>query len=444
MLVNEIVLQVPIFRGRNILDHFAQSIPTSTYERPIRFAVTRTGTYDYHCEVGVLFSREEDPTLNNSIFNFRGRNFENVEKFNAVLVIPTGIGAEIGGHSGDAGAVARLLAQSCDTLILHPNAVNASDINEMPENSLYVEGSTLDRFLMGIVTLEKVRSNRVMLILDKHEDPFFRDAAINSVSAARVSLGMDITVVMMEEDRVLMRSLYSPSSGRAIGRVEYLETLCKVLEEHKGKFDAVAISTIVDVPDGPDKNYYNNEMNLTNPWGGVEAMLTHAISLLFNVPTAHAPMMPSKESLNYDVGVIDPRKSAEAVSTTNLHCVLKGLHKSPKLHFNPLGVGSIGRGLTVEDVSCLVIPDGCVGIPTLAALQQGIPVIAVRENHNHMLNDLEELPFDPGKLFIVDNYLEAVGIMNALKGGINPEAVRRPLSRTKVKEQVQEVIPTTE
>ncbi len=37
----------------------------------------------------------------------------------------------------------------------------------------------------------------------------------------------------------------------------------------------------------------------------------------------------------------------------------------------------------------------------LAALEQGIPVIAVRENRNRMRNELGKLPFGPGKLFIV-------------------------------------------
>jgi hypothetical protein len=73
-----------------------------------------------------------------------------------------------------------------------------------------------------------------------------------------------------------------------------------------------------------------------------------------------------------------------------------------------------------------------VGLPTLAALEQGIPVIAVRENHNRMKNDLEKLPFKPGKLFIVENYLEAVGIMTSLKAGVNPSTIRRPLAYTKV------------
>ena len=51
--------------------------------------------------------------------------------------------------------------------------------------------------------------------------------------------------------------------------------------------------------------------------------------------------------------------------------------------------------LTAADISCLVIPDGCVGLPTLAALEQGIPVIAVRENKNVMRNDLTVLPWKP-------------------------------------------------
>ena len=65
-------------------------------------------------------------------------------------------------------------------------------------------------------------------------------------------------------------------------------------------------------------------------------------------------------------------------------------------------------------------------------MQQGIPVIAVRENKNIMKNDLTELPFTPNKLFIVDNYLEAAGVMSSLKAGIPVETVRRPIDNTKI------------
>ena len=169
-------------------------------------------------------------------------------------------------------------------------------------------------------------------------------------------------------------------------------------------------------------------------------MLTHAISLLFDIPSAHSPMMESKEILNLDVGVVDPRKSAEALSTTCLHCILKGLHRSPRIIRNPSVRGYPGL-LTTTDISCLVIPNGCIGLPTLAALEQGIPIIAVRENKNFMQNNLEELPFAPGKLFIVDNYLEAVGMMNAIKAGISPESLRRPLADTTVCEAKKDQEP---
>jgi len=130
------------------------------------------------------------------------------------------------------------------------------------------------------------------------------------------------------------------------------------------------------------------------------------------------------------------RWSAESVSTSFLHSILKGLHRSPRIisdwtAFNHPGV------LTASDVSCLVIPNGCVGLPTLAALEQEIPVIAVRENHNRMKNDLKNLPFRSGKLFFAENYLEAVGIMTSLKAGVSSSSVRRPLSLTKISTEAQ-------
>ncbi len=403
-----------------------------TDEMPVRFAITKTDNDGYHCELGILSgtSRLSVPPKN-GIFDFRRRNHENIEHFNAVLLIPTGIGAEIGGHSGDAGPVARLLATACDNLVIHPNVVNAADINEYPENALYVEGSVLSRLLMGTVGLQKVRSNRVLLIIYEHPDSFFQDATINTVSAARATWGLDCPLVVKMNNNLIMRSLYS-SSGRAVGRIEYFEQLCAIIEKYRSEYDAVALSSIIEVPHHFHEDYFRPDMtDMVNPWGGVEAMLTHAISLLYDVPSAHSPMTESKEILNLDVGVVDPRKAAEAISTTYLHCILKGLHKSPRIINNP-PAENYSKLFTAADISCLVIPYGCVGLPTLAALEQGIPVIAVRENTNRMRNILEELPFLAGKLFVVNNYLEAVGVMHAIKAGVNPESVRRPLGHTNV------------
>ena len=84
--------------------------------------------------------------------------------------------------------------------------------------------------------------------------------------------------------------------------------------------------------------------------------------------------------------------------------------------------------LTARDVSCLVLPQGCLGLPTLAALEQGIPVIEVEENANLMRNDLSALPWRQGQFHRAANYWEAAGVMASLKAGIDPVSVRRPLA----------------
>ncbi len=69
---------------------------------------------------------------------------------------------------------------------------NASDLNELPANALYVEGSVLGRVLMGTVGLAAVRSNRVLVVADAHPDSFFSDQLLNSVNAARSSFALTV------------------------------------------------------------------------------------------------------------------------------------------------------------------------------------------------------------------------------------------------------------
>jgi hypothetical protein len=361
-----------------------------------------------------------------SIFNFVRRGVENTDQFNAVMLVPTGIGAEIGGHAGDAAPAARLLSAVCDTLITHPNVLNASDINEIPDNGLYVEGSVLCRLLMGTVGLQPVRANRILTIIDTHEDELFVHLAINSVNAARSAYGLCCSRIVQLEHPVKLAAEYS-SSGSAVGRIEDLEYLCELLDEHRNEYDAVAISSVIGVPSSSHMAYFLSEGAMVNPWGGVEAMLTHAISSLYDIPSAHSPMLESQEIATKDPGIVDSRMAAEAVSNAFLHCILKGLHRSPKIIADPTKMQHHSV-LTASDISCLVIPDGCLGLPTLAALEQGIKVIAVRENRNLMRNDLTLLPWAAGQFHVVENYWEAAGVMTAIKAGVAPDSVRRPLS----------------
>jgi len=256
------------------------------------------------------------------------------------------------------------------------------------------------------------------------------DAAINAVNAARSSYGLICPMIVRLDPPLDMRSKYTPS-GRVAGTVEGIGRLLNSLEDYSGSYDAVAISSMISVPLSYHTDYFESAGNMLNPWGGVEAMLTHTVSTLYDIPSAHAPMLENQEIANMETGIVDPRMAAEAISLTFMQSVLKGLQKSPKIVAGPEATGQ-GGVLTVSDVSCLVIPDGCLGIPTLAALEQGIPVIAVRENRNVMENDLASLPWSQGQFHLVENYWEAAGLMAALKTGIDPRAVRRPLVRTTV------------
>lgn len=400
---------------------------------PIRLAVVGKNRRGYICEMEVAaFDDQSHASFGESIFKFRRRQRERTSAFNGVMLIPTGVDCAIGGHAGDATPSARLLASVCDHLILHPNVVNASDINEQAENCLYAEGSLICRLMMGTIGLAKVRQNRVLLVTEARSDaPNVVDQTINCAEGARATLGMDIRDIVVLEQGLHMQTGVS-DSGRVTGDIERMETLLDMLVSHRRDYDAVALATrITPHVDTVElhRSYFGE--GGPNPWGGVEAVLTHSISTALDVPSAHAPTMSSESLRTERWGVVEPRKAAETISTTYLFCVLKGLNRAPRVV-----AGVDGRYdpsvLTVEDVSCLVIPDGCVGLPTLAALEQGIPVIAVRNNTNLMRNNLRHLPFAPGQLLYAENYFEAAGLMAALKNGIAPEAVRRPLGPASV------------
>ncbi|MEE2971401.1 MAG: DUF3326 domain-containing protein [Pseudomonadota bacterium] len=436
----EKVFPIPASPGhKNLIAHIRKAVEFRLEDGavPVRFAITRMDDTHYQCEFGTLEGlgpgTDEEIGL---IFHFAPRRIERTDVFNAVFLVPTGIGSEIGGHAGDATPAARVLAAACDRLITHPNVVNASDLNEMPDNALYVEGSAITRLMMGTAGLQPVRANRVLMIIDEHEIELFANDTINAVNAARATYGLDCPTVVKLDPPLRMISKFT-ESGRAAGEVEGLDRVRVVLDERRGAFDAVAIASVIEVDDEIHEQYFHCDGKMTNPWGGVEAMLTHALSLQYDVPVAHSPMMESHKVADFDLGLVDPRLAAEAISLTFVQCMLKGLHRSPRIVSDPDAMREAGV-LTAADVSCLVIPDKCVGLPTLAALEQGIPVIAVAENDNLMRNDLRTLPWAPGQLHIVENYWEAVGVMTALKAGVAPDSLRRPLAATRVETKKSE------
>ena len=334
--------------------------------------------------------------------------------FIAVMIVPTGIGCSIGGHAGDANPAAKLLASVCDKLIVHPNVVNASDINEMTENMLYVEGSMLDRFLEGEIALREVRSNKILVAVNSP----VRNETINSVSAARATLGADIEMMVLEKGLIMRGGI--DGNGNAKGFVGGIDDLVCQIQDYE--FDALAITTQIEVLKEVTLGYW--AQGGVNPWGYVEAQLSKQISGRIGKPVAHSPEECDwVVAENYKPKVIDPRMSAEAVSVSYLHCILKGLHKAPRV-----GIPFADGDLRMQDVDCLVSPYGVIGRPHRACHEAHVPMIVVEENDvvGGMAYAYEQF----GGYVVVESYMEAVGYIQAMKIGIMRESVSRPLKDT--------------
>lgn len=334
---------------------------------------------------------------------------------NGVFIIPTGIGCEIGGHAGDATPAVKLIASMCDKLMVNPNAVNASDINEMPENCLYVEGSTIDRFLEREIYLKEVRRNKILVVTNGP----IKNEVINSVNAARATIGIEAEIAVLKTP--LQMTARKRIGGSAGGVVGGHEELCKQVLNYE--FDALAITSQIDCDRQVALDYYEN--GGLNPWGGVEALASSLISKAINKPVAHSPIESDwiiEE--RYKPPVTDPRMSAEMVSVSYLHCILKGLWKAPRIIHN----GAFGATFFTDQIDFMVSPLGCWGPPHAACQANGIPIIVVRENAT-IYKDFT-YPEKEEYIIRVDNYLEAAGLIASMRAGISPASVRRPLAHT--------------
>ncbi len=332
-------------------------------------------------------------------------------KVNIVFIVPTGIGAEIGGHAGDATPSAKLIASVCDNLFVHPNVVNASDLNEMAENMLYVEGSILDRFLEGETGLERVHANKILVIVND-----LTPEIINSVSGARATIGADIEIVELETPIKMVAT--SRLNGEATGDVDGIKDA--ISQIRNCEFDVLIVNTPIETEEKKVKEYLTKSGGV-NLWGGVEAKLSKKMSWELNKPVIHAPVENSEAFRAFNE-VTDPRKAAEMVSVCYLHCCLKGGHLAPRM--------SEGRGAFWNtDIDFLISPINVFGRPHSACKKNKIPIIAIKENRT-ILND--EMPDD---VIIAENYLEAAGIVASKKAGVTISSVRRPLNKTKFKKR---------
>lgn len=280
------------------------------------------------------------------------------------FIVPTGVGASIGGFAGDASRAARKISQKCE-LIVNPNVVNAACFSGITNNMLYVEGYSLDRFFKGEICLERSRNNKIGIIFDKAIKPEVLNVHINTMNAVEVVYGLNIIGYEITEEDVGV-DFFVDKSGVSMGNVKNLLTLKNVAKKLIDK-GAEAIAIVCRFPDEQGDDYANGVG--VDPVGGVEAIISHYISKEFSIPCAHAPAF---DDITISTDIVDKRCSAEYITPTFLPCILIGLNQAPKL---------TKTGISINDLDFLIVPYNSIGgVPVLEASKRGIKVYAIREN----------------------------------------------------------------
>ncbi|MEA5553670.1 DUF3326 domain-containing protein [Anabaena cylindrica UHCC 0172] len=338
--------------------------------------------------------------------------------YTAILIIPTGIGAAIGGYAGDALPVAKVISQVCDRLITHPNVMNGASLYWNIPNAFYVEGYGLDKFAAGEWGLRPVHRNRVGLLLDQGIEPELMLRHLQAADAARATLGLTITnhVITDAPLNVELRTSTSGASWGTIGNPDSLLRAAEILIK-KERVDAIAV--VARFPDNIDEEAAQNYRHGhgVDPLAGAEAVISHLLVRTFQIPCAHAPALaPASPDPN-----LSPRSAAEELGYTFLPCVLVGLSSAPQFIVKREIINSLPADIWSDQVDAVIVPaNACGGSALLSLSQTQCQIITIAENKTLIQVPNSVLGI---KSIKVNSYLEAVGVLVAHKAGINPSAI---------------------
>lgn len=309
------------------------------------------------------------------------------------FIVPTGIGASIGGFAGDASYWARQFAKE-HKLIVNPNVVNAGCFSGITDNMLYVEGYSLDEFFKGNLKLQESQNNKIGVVFDKKISQGILNVHINTINAVKTIYGIDVIDWDITDDYAGVE-FYIDAAGISTGRVNNIQT---VVDSAKRLIDkgAEAIAIVCSFGDYECDDYANGIG--VDPVGGVEAIISHYISRELKIPCAHSPAF---EDIEIEQKIVDARCSAEYITPTYLPCILIGLSQAPKLSNN--------HGYSIDNLDYLIMPYNSIGsIPIFETVKRNIPVFAVKENKTVLDVTPSKLGLD---INIVDSYEEILSIL---------------------------------
>lgn len=335
--------------------------------------------------------------------------------YTVVLIVPTGIGAAVGGYAGDALPVAKAFSRVCDRLITHPNVMNGAQLYWPLENTLYVEGYGLDQFAAGRWGLEPVHQNKVGLILDQAIAPELRLRHLQAADATRATLGLSLTDYVVT-DRPLNVELRTAESGASWGTIGQPDSLLRAAETLITKGGAEAIAVVARFPEDMDETALTDYRHGggVDPLAGAEAVISHLVVREFGIPCAHAPAL---SPLPVDPQ-LSPKAAAEELGYTFLPCVLVGLSRAPRFHREGQGRSLIWG----NQVDAVVVPaQACGGSGVLQwASQPQTKIITVADNTSRMAVSATQVGISA---IAVQSYPEALGILLCDRHGINPQAL---------------------
>lgn len=317
------------------------------------------------------------------------------------FIVPTGIGASVGGYAGDASTWARRFAQE-STLIVNPNVVNAGCFSGITDNMLYVEGYSLDEFFKGKISLQPSKNNKIGVVFDKNISKEVLNIHINTINAVKTVYDIDIIGYEITKEDIGV-DFYVDESNISTGRVKNISTLLdaskKLLE--KG---AEAIALVCRFTDDNENEDYANGIGV-DPIGGVEAIISHYISRELKIPTAHAPAF---EDFSISTELINPKASAEYITPTFLPCVLLGLNNAPKI------ISNCKNFLNIDNLDFLIMPYNSLGsIPIFECIKRGIKIFAIEENKT-VLNITDDILLINDGIVKVNGYEKGLELIKKL------------------------------
>lgn len=302
---------------------------------------------------------------------------ENKDKV-SIMIVPTGIGASIGGYAGDASRYAQKIAKHIP-LIVNPNIVNAAVFSGISENMFYVEGWAIEQFVKGNISLLPSQNNKIGVIFDSAIPQNVLNIHLNTINAIKTVYDIDIIGHEITKEPAGVE-FFTMESGISAGRLNNPETLVDAGKKLLGR-GAQALAVVCFFEEPPEDDYENGDG--VDIVGGVEAIISHYLTEKLMCPCVHAPAF---EDVSITGRLVDPKVSAEYITPTFLPCLMFGLKNAPLLNdtkncdmcYKP---DDSGHYITCRDLHSVVVPHDALGSSVvLDSIEQGIKVFAVKEN----------------------------------------------------------------